>query len=149
MTPYCCRLLGTDFTIYALVTDMLIAILGCCSKEELEEEDEDEYIEAESSAVDDKDDRRRVIRNKILAVGRMSRVFSLLRFVYFASHRAQGTLVFLLSVRNRNGCPNSRTCLAQTDFLLVHWRLGLKASRRPFPTSKTRNYYPYSHPCFH
>lgn len=61
------------------ITDMLIAILGCCSKEELEEEDQDEYIEAESPVVEDKDDRRRVIRNKILAVGRMSRVFSLLR----------------------------------------------------------------------
>jgi len=61
------------------ITDMLIAILGCCSKEELEEEDADEYIEAESPIVEEKDDRKRVIRNKILAVGRMSRVFSLLR----------------------------------------------------------------------
>ena len=55
------------------ITDMLIAILDCCSKEELEEpEDED-------MSVDDVDERRRQIKNKILAVGRLNRVFSLLR----------------------------------------------------------------------
>ncbi len=88
---------------------MLIAILGCCSKEELEEEEVDEYIEAESIIVQEKDDRRRVIRNKIRAVGRMSRVFSLLRFVHFVPSSDEDTFIFLLSVRNLNGCPNSRT----------------------------------------
>lgn len=59
---------------------MLIAILNCCTKEELEEEDEEfplgalETTDAESAA-----ERRQIIKNKILAVGRMSRVFSLLR----------------------------------------------------------------------
>ncbi|WVQ81801.1 serine/threonine-protein phosphatase 2B catalytic subunit A1 [Cryptococcus sp. DSM 104549] len=62
------------------ITDMLIAILNCCTKEELEEEDEEipvavpETPEAETSA-----ERRQIIKNKILAVGRMSRVFALLR----------------------------------------------------------------------
>ncbi|OXH04181.1 serine/threonine-protein phosphatase 2B catalytic subunit A1 [Cryptococcus neoformans] len=62
------------------ITDMLIAILNCCTKEELEEEDEEfplnapEPTDAESAA-----ERRQIIKNKILAVGRMSRVFSLLR----------------------------------------------------------------------
>ncbi|ORX34008.1 Serine/threonine-protein phosphatase 2B catalytic subunit A1 [Kockovaella imperatae] len=69
------------------ITDMLIAILNCCTKEELEEEEEtpmaitpeepeivDEEVEGDESP-----ERREVIKNKILAVGRMSRVFSLLR----------------------------------------------------------------------
>jgi serine/threonine-protein phosphatase 2B catalytic subunit len=83
------------------VTDMLIAILNCCTKEELEEEEETPMITPESpeleqegeisfSAVrielmiDDEDnpERRQVIKNKILAVGRMSRVFALLRLVF-------------------------------------------------------------------
>ncbi|EPT05752.1 hypothetical protein FOMPIDRAFT_73079 [Fomitopsis schrenkii] len=66
------------------ITDMLLAMLNCCTKEELEEESSDEEIEeplvsptggiSEESA-----ERRKVIKNKILAVGRMSRVFALLR----------------------------------------------------------------------
>lgn len=81
------------------VTDMLMAILNICSKEELEEaEDEDNSLILEqeinppaknipsitgaSMPADQGDDfleRRSVIKNKILAVGRMSRVFSVLR----------------------------------------------------------------------
>jgi len=75
---------------------MLIAILNCCTKEELEEEEETPMaitpeqeeigalrvcperslmsVEEETST-----ERRQVIKNKILAVGRMSRVFALLR----------------------------------------------------------------------
>ncbi|ORY24014.1 Serine/threonine-protein phosphatase 2B catalytic subunit A1 [Naematelia encephala] len=68
------------------ITDMLIAILNCCTKEELEEEEEGtpmvitpETPEAPEETVDESTERRQVIKNKILAVGRMSRVFSLLR----------------------------------------------------------------------
>ncbi|WFD28855.1 protein-serine/threonine phosphatase [Malassezia nana] len=71
------------------MTDMLIAILNICSKEELEEEDEDRAIVESSSNTpaqmlagtsgDDLAERRVVIKNKILAVGRMSRVFHVLR----------------------------------------------------------------------
>ncbi|MCO5565557.1 hypothetical protein L7F22_019231 [Adiantum nelumboides] len=66
------------------ITDMLIAILNICSKEELEEEDDDDDVMNEPiEAGDDEDgeaaERRVVIKNKILAVGRMSRVFALLR----------------------------------------------------------------------
>lgn len=75
------------------VTDMLIAILNCCTKEELEEEEETpmaitpEEEPGEPERFDTKlmgveehsSERRQVIKNKILAVGRMSRVFALLR----------------------------------------------------------------------
>jgi serine/threonine-protein phosphatase 2B catalytic subunit len=58
---------------------MLIAILNCCSKEELETEEEEAMLETGSD--EDNPERRQVIKNKILAVGRMARVFALLRFV--------------------------------------------------------------------
>ncbi|GMK58804.1 hypothetical protein CspeluHIS016_0602460 [Cutaneotrichosporon spelunceum] len=64
------------------ITDMLIAILNCCTKEELEEEEETPMITPETPEMDTEDvsaERRQIIKNKILAVGRMSRVFSLLR----------------------------------------------------------------------
>lgn len=56
------------------ITDMLIAILNCCSKEELEPSDEED-----TDLMSPQDERKQVIRNKILAVGRMARVFALLR----------------------------------------------------------------------
>ncbi|QRV81821.1 protein phosphatase 3, catalytic subunit [Ceratobasidium sp. AG-Ba] len=64
------------------ITDMLMAILNCCSQEELEAEEEEispAEPDAEKTAEEDGAERRRVIKSKILAVGRMSRVFSLLR----------------------------------------------------------------------
>lgn len=60
---------------------MLLAMLNCCTKEELEESsDEDTPISPTPS--EDAIERRKVIKNKILAVGRMSRVFALLRYVH-------------------------------------------------------------------
>jgi hypothetical protein len=127
------------------VTDMLIAILNCCTKEELEEEEETPMITPESPEleqgqfyissnmtktdwVEDEDnpERRQVIKNKILAVGRMSRVFSLLRLVSlnFASDRANQL------GRNRNVYPNSRVCLVRISCLLVCLHLGRRVSRR-------------------
>ena len=70
------------------ITDMLIAILNTCSKEELEE---DATTPALSSALsqsgpssppldpDSTEFKRRAIKNKILAIGRLSRVFQVLR----------------------------------------------------------------------
>lgn len=60
---------------------MLIAILNICSKEELEEEEEEEEWPSTPTAaqIDEQAEKRMVIKNKILAVGRMSRVFALLR----------------------------------------------------------------------
>ena len=65
------------------ITDMLIAILNTCSKEELEDETPLSSnpsspplanIDPESTEF-----KRRAIKNKILAIGRLSRVFQVLR----------------------------------------------------------------------
>ncbi|KAL0572654.1 3',5'-cyclic-nucleotide phosphodiesterase (PDEase) (3':5'-CNP) [Marasmius crinis-equi] len=68
------------------ITDMLVAVLNTCTKEELEEESDDELFAPEPPvspttpvAVDEGPERRKVIKNKILAVGRVARVFALLR----------------------------------------------------------------------
>jgi hypothetical protein len=84
---------------------MLIALLGICSKEELEEEEEEEEITEDGRqptgpcfptvelfrsiqdltlirTAEEIAERRQVIKNKILAVGKMSRVFAVLRCVY-------------------------------------------------------------------
>ena len=65
------------------ITDMLIAILNTCSKEELE--DETPLSSGPSSPPlantdpDSTEYKRRAIKNKILAIGRLSRVFQVLR----------------------------------------------------------------------
>jgi serine/threonine-protein phosphatase 2B catalytic subunit len=55
-----------------IVTDMLAAVLKICTQDELNENAEEPLSNAE---------RRKVVKNKILAVGRMARVFSKLRYV--------------------------------------------------------------------
>ncbi|KAL8995635.1 MAG: hypothetical protein Q9169_004678 [Polycauliona sp. 2 TL-2023] len=67
------------------ITDMLIAILNTCSKEELQDErtpdetDEPVSPPAEKLDPDSTEAKRRNIKNKILAIGRLSRVFQVLR----------------------------------------------------------------------
>ncbi|CAO1606122.1 3',5'-cyclic-nucleotide phosphodiesterase (PDEase) (3':5'-CNP) [Xanthoria calcicola] len=69
------------------ITDMLIAILNTCSKEELEpvddrtpkEEEEPVSPPAEKLDPESTEAKRRNIKNKILAIGRLSRVFQVLR----------------------------------------------------------------------
>lgn len=66
------------------ITDMLIAILNTCSKEELEEDTRSSISSTPSSppiptAEDSSEAKRRAIKNKILAIGRLSRVFQVLR----------------------------------------------------------------------
>jgi serine/threonine-protein phosphatase 2B catalytic subunit len=64
---------------------MLISMLNICSKEELEEEVEmpiapDAPVEAPRPVTkEERDARRQIIKNKVLAIGRLSRVFSVLR----------------------------------------------------------------------
>jgi serine/threonine-protein phosphatase 2B catalytic subunit len=59
---------------------MLISMLNICSREELEEEIN---LEAQAAPApispEERDARRQVIKNKILAIGRLSRVFAVLR----------------------------------------------------------------------
>jgi serine/threonine-protein phosphatase 2B catalytic subunit len=66
------------------ITDMLVAVLNTCTQEELMESSDDESaVISRAQETPQKEDssteRRKVIKNKILAVGRMARVFSLLR----------------------------------------------------------------------
>lgn len=62
---------------------MLVAVLNTCTKEELEEsDDETTLVSPVSVTSEDSTERRKVIKNKIMAVGRMARVFALLRFVH-------------------------------------------------------------------
>ena len=68
------------------ITDMLIAILNTCSKEELEEDTPSTLSSAPVSPPltsnvdpDSSEFKRRAIKNKILAIGRLSRVFQVLR----------------------------------------------------------------------
>ena len=66
---------------------MLIAILNTCSKEELEEETPGAIVASQSSPPasgmpldpESTEFKRRAIKNKILAIGRLSRVFQVLR----------------------------------------------------------------------
>lgn len=68
------------------ITDMLIAILNTCSKEELEEDTTPPIISPAPASppptnaeADSTEAKRRAIKNKILAIGRLSRVFQVLR----------------------------------------------------------------------
>ncbi|KGO68902.1 Serine/threonine-specific protein phosphatase/bis(5-nucleosyl)-tetraphosphatase [Penicillium italicum] len=71
------------------ITDMLIAILNTCSKEELEDEaptpvsptenKDKDPISPPSMDPESIEFKRRAIKNKILAIGRISRVFQVLR----------------------------------------------------------------------
>ncbi|KZS89103.1 Metallo-dependent phosphatase [Sistotremastrum niveocremeum HHB9708] len=65
------------------MADILLAILNICTEEELEESDDSETDEDRLAEIELSDDeilrRREAIRNKVLAVGRMARVFKILR----------------------------------------------------------------------
>nr|AAA57873.1 calmodulin-dependent protein phosphatase catalytic subunit [Aspergillus nidulans] len=69
------------------ITDIVIAILNTCSKEELEDETPSTISPAEPSPpmpmdtvdTESTEFKRRAIKNKILAIGRLSRVFQVLR----------------------------------------------------------------------
>jgi serine/threonine-protein phosphatase 2B catalytic subunit len=72
-----------------VVTEMLLAILSICSEEELSEADSESSGEDDETqgisptlSAEEQAARRQAIKNKILAVGRMQRVFQLLRCVH-------------------------------------------------------------------
>lgn len=62
------------------VTEMLLAILSICSQEELVDSESD-GDEVDNLTGEDVAARRQMIKNKIMAVGRMQKVFQLLRYV--------------------------------------------------------------------
>jgi serine/threonine-protein phosphatase 2B catalytic subunit len=65
---------------------MLLAILSICSQEELDSESDGEEDEAEESRREEAvAARRQEIKNKIRAVGKMQKVFQILRFVSIPS----------------------------------------------------------------
>lgn len=61
------------------ITDMLIAILNTCSKEELDDPGSGSTPGPQTPEPASSEDKRRAIKNKILAIGRLSRVFQVLR----------------------------------------------------------------------
>lgn len=65
---------------------MLVAVLNTCSKEELEESEEESVVSPVYHP-EEALERRKIIKNKILAVGRMARVFALLRYETFVLPR--------------------------------------------------------------
>ncbi|KAG1758030.1 Metallo-dependent phosphatase-like protein [Suillus lakei] len=73
------------------ITDMLVAVLNTCSKEELDELDEKNVVSPVAHP-EDTAERRKVIKNKILAVGRMARVYALLRSISGSDKLPYGTL---------------------------------------------------------
>lgn len=58
---------------------MLLAILAVCSAEELEDDSDDTLTTTDLGLTPEIVQRREQIKNKILAVGKMQRVFQLLR----------------------------------------------------------------------
>lgn len=71
------------------VAEMLLAVLSVCSAEELEESSEDTEVSdgeggkfKKAPVAPDVSARKQQIKNKILAVGRLQRAFTALRYLH-------------------------------------------------------------------
>lgn len=96
------RLLKIPVANCGAVAEMLLAVLSVCSEEELEESSSEESTDVDSDGADTRTiadlaltpseiaQRRQQIKNKILAVGRMQRVFNVLRSAPI--HHSEGIL---------------------------------------------------------
>jgi hypothetical protein len=132
------------------VTDMLVAVLNTCSQEELmESSDEESVVVPPVSRSPDAAERRRIVRSKILAVGRMARVFSVLRLAIFPFRCSCPHAEFVFVARSQNEYQNSKACLARPSCRLVLWPWVQKESRMPSGDSMTRKtlfpHFPASH----
>lgn len=70
-----------------LVADMLLAVLSVCSQEELTEADSDSGDEAAAStgpSPAERQRRRQEIKNKIMAIGKMQKVYQMLRYASYS-----------------------------------------------------------------
>jgi hypothetical protein len=95
---------------------------------------------APSAAPADRDlaERRKVIKNKILAVGRMAHFFSLLRCVVLRLLSDIGEPYSPYAARSRRGYRNSRVSQALQDCHTARSRSEPKVSRMPSRPSMTR-----------
>ena len=75
---------------------MLLAILSICSQEELVDSDAESDEAEAAGTTEDLAARRQLIKNKILAVGRMQKVFQLLRFVFLFIYLFSSFFFFVL-----------------------------------------------------
>ena len=118
----------------AKITEMLLAILAVCSDQELESVSSEEEDAERRRALDDDDDsdddtrtvadiplspteiaqRRQEIKNKILAVGRMQRIFQLLRCVLPPPHARTHPVLTSHTERKPKARPSSRSRPART-----------------------------------
>ena len=96
---------------------MLVAVLNTCTKEELEESDDELAMMSPATAHHEHAERRKIIKNKIMAVGRMARVFALLRCVLSICRFLP---YHIPSERNPRKCQSSRTYQGQASFRTAH-----------------------------
>ena len=97
---------------------MLVAVLNTCTKEELEDSEDETTPTSTSASAWESAERRRIIKSKIMAVGKMSRVFALLRFVTMYACRPILRLMKHVTGRLQNEFLSSRTSLKSPAFLL-------------------------------
>jgi hypothetical protein len=123
--------------VLSTVIEMLLAVLSVCSQEELEEEfsssdDDAQRALMDQAAPNDLSTRRQDIKNKILAVGRIQRMFQQLRYVRsitradLYSHTAR----IVRSLRTRRSSaqlPGWTMYMAPPVMEWTHW--GCKATR--------------------
>jgi len=130
-----------NLTLIRPVTDMLVAVLSTCTKEELEDSEDEATPTSTTVSAQESAERRRIIKSKIIAVGKMSRVFALLRFVTMYACRP----VFRLTKRDTGSLQNeflsSRTFLKSPAFLMRPLIQKLRRSKRQSVGSMMRKYF--------